>query len=228
MTTLEDFRHHWRVVPSASIRAHVGRSGHKGFVDFTAQVAVVTVGHHRVETGKIQGDHIAVQILLLCCLPGAIECALRNTRQLFHIGDVLEPVLGGIQNVVAETVGELRQLHRQIGVLLFLFLGQIDATEVEVPQGVVHGFTLCLAEFIVLVACCQLLVSLAEFSILAQLGAVLGELFQAVLVHLAQVVAVHHTVQVGNHRPGSFQPVFGCLHRLRQGFPGGFVLLRQL
>ena len=107
-------------------------------------------------------------------------------------------------------------------------LGGVDPTEMEVPQGVVHGFTLCLAEFVVLVACCQFFIRFAEISILTQLGAVLGELFQAVLVHLAQVITVHHTIQVGDDRPGSFQAVLGCLHRLRQGFPGGFVLLRQL
>ena len=199
MAALEYFRHHRSVIPLAGIRALVGSAGHKRLVDFPAQMPIVAVGHDREEAGEIQGDHIAVQLFLAGGLLGAFDSGFGDAGELIHIGDVFVPVLGRIQHVVAELVGQLGQLPGQVGILLFLVFRQVDTTQMEIPEGVFHRLALGFAQVLEVFSLGQLLIGVAECRILAHLGAVLGELLQAVFVNLAQLVVVHHAVQVRNH-----------------------------
>ncbi len=199
VAALEDFRHHRGVVPLAGIRALVGGAGHKGLIDFPAQIPVVAVGHDREEAGEIQGDDIAVPFLLAGGLFGAFNSGLGDAGELIDVGDMFEPVLGSIQHVITELVGQLGQLPGQLGILLFLVFRQVDTTQMEIPEGVFHRLALGFAQVLEVFSLGQLLVGVAECRILAHLGAVLGELLQAVFVNLAQLVVVHHAVQVRNH-----------------------------
>ncbi len=111
MAALENFRHHWRIVPGTGVRAHIGGTGDKGLIDLAAQVPVLAVGQYRIKAREIQRDDVAIKILLPRCLLGTVQCRFGDTRQLLHIGNVSEPVLGSIQHVIAEAVGQLRELH---------------------------------------------------------------------------------------------------------------------
>ncbi len=124
MAALENLRHHRGIVPGATVRPQIGGPGDKGLVDFPAQLTVVTVGHYRVEAGEIQGDNVAVQLPLPGSLAGPFEGGFGQTGQFVHVGDLLVPVLGGIQHVIAETIGQFGQLPGQVGILLFWSAGR--------------------------------------------------------------------------------------------------------
>ena len=105
-------------------------------------------------------------------------------------------MLSGIQHVITELVGQLRQLPGQVRVTLLLVFRQVDPAQAEIPQHVLDGFTLRFTQIFEVVPCGQFLVCLTQGTVLADFGTVLGQLLQTVLVHLAQVVVVHHAVQV--------------------------------
>ncbi len=64
-----------------------------------------------------------------------------------------------------------------------------------------------------------------QLLVLADLGAVFGQLGQATVVDLAQFGGVLYGIEVTDYGPGPFEPVFQRLDRLHQGFKGRLFLL---
>ncbi len=203
---LEDLVHHRAVVVFTGLRALVGGAGGEGPVHLFAQGAVLGVAHHREEHREVEGQQPALfQALGAGAVGGAGQGGVRQPGQFRFIGNVLLPGLGGVQQVVLEAGGQLRQPLGVLHVLRLLRFGQGHAGEAEVAQRVVDVFLLGRCQGVEFVAVAQRLVGGEQLAVLAHFGAVLADQRQAGVVRFAQRFVLGHGIQMPHRAEGLFQ-----------------------
>ena len=109
MAQSEDLRHHRAVIPFTGIRALVGGTRGVGAVHLFAQRLVVAVGHHRQVARDIQGQQIPFLLFRLGLSLSGGQRAFRHTGQIGDVGHQLVPAHGGVEDVVAVLVAQLRE-----------------------------------------------------------------------------------------------------------------------
>ncbi len=219
LTQVEDLFHHRAVIVLTGIRALVRRTGAVGRVDFFTQGAVLGVGHHRVVARKFKGDQPAVEAF---GLGGSRHLRLGGVGQAGEsgfIGDVFGPGLSSIQQLVGKFAAQLGQLALHLGVTFLLLRRQIDTREAEVAQGMFQDGFLRHIEAGRFGAVGQGLEGLEQCAVLAHLGGVGAQCWQAAFVSFAQLGTVTHGVEVADRAPGGAQAVIQLVHGQYQTGP---------
>ena len=225
LTQVEDFFHHRAVVVLTGIRALVRRAGAVGGVDFFAQGAVVGVGHHREVAREFQADQPAIQAFGLGSGSHLRLGRIGQAGQGGFVGDVLGPGLGGVEQLVGEAAAQLGQLALHFGVTLLLGLWQVDTRQTEVTQRVFKNSFLRDVETGRFRAVGQGFEGLEQLTVLAHLGGVGAQGWQARLVGFTQFGAVAHGIEVADRAPGRAQSIIELVHRQHQAGPGRLLAL---
>ncbi len=216
-----DLFHQGAVVILAVMGPLVGGPGHVGSVELLAQRTVLGMGHHRVVGGEVQGDQPA---FFLFGVPGGlgqhVQCGIGQSGQGRAVQNRFLPGVGAVQDVLLETGLEIGQFLGNGLVAGLLVFRQIHAAQMEVTQGIAHHLALGLVQIPGSGTLAQGLVGRVERRVLADLGAVIGELGQAGVVGGAQLLAVDHRVHVPNRRPGPVEPVLQQGQGMHQVLPG--------
>ena len=172
LAQVEDFVDQRAVVELAGVRPLIRGAGAVGGIQLFAQSAVVGVGHHRVITGELQADQPAVQLLGRRGLRHLCLGRVGKAGQRRLIADVLSPRLSGIQQLIGEAAGQLRQLHLNRAITLLTSGRQVDAGQTEVTQRVFKNSLLRHVKTGGLRAAGQGLVSLEQAPVLADFSPV--------------------------------------------------------
>ena len=109
MAQSEDLRHHRAVIPFTGVRPLIGGTRGVGAVHLFAQRLVVAVGHHRQVARDIQGQQIPFLLFRLGLSLSGGQRAFRHTGQIGDVGHQLVPAHGGVEDVVAVLVAQLRE-----------------------------------------------------------------------------------------------------------------------
>ena len=105
----EDLRHHRAVIPFPGVRPLIGSAGGVGAVHLFAQRLIVAVGHHRQVARDIQRQQIPFLLFGLGLRLSGGQRAFRHTGQIGDVGHQLVPAHGGVKDVVAVLVAQLRE-----------------------------------------------------------------------------------------------------------------------
>jgi len=128
------------------------------------------------------------------------------------VHDVARPGVGGVEHVLVEPgLHRGEPLHHRAEALLPLGR-QRHAGQAEVAQRILDHLALLRSERGAL-GVHHRLVGRAQLGVLAELGVVGGEQRQAGVVGGAQLVAVHHAVQVPDRRPRPGETVMHAFER---------------
>ena len=105
-----------------------------------AQGGILRKGEHRLHTGELQreaplGGLLAAVALRQGILAGGLAGRFRQPGQLCFIGGHVFPGVGGVQHVLAESLGELGQLGGKFGIAGLLVLRQVGTALAEIGQG---------------------------------------------------------------------------------------------
>ena len=200
-------------------------AGAVGGVDFFAQRTVLGVSHHRVVAWEFQGDQPAIEVLGLGRGSHLRLGRIGQAGEDGFVGDVLGPRLSGIEQLVGETAAQLGQLALHFGVALLFGLRQVDARQTEVTQGMFQDSFLRDVETGGFRAVGQRFEGLEQFAVLAHLGGVGAQCWQARLVGFTQFGAVAHGVEVADRAPGRTEAIIEFVHRQYQAGPGRVLAL---
>ncbi len=112
-----------------------------------------------------------------------------------------------------------------LGIAFLLLRRQVDTRQMEVPQGVFQDGFLGHVETGGFRAARQGFEGLEQFTVLAQLGGVGAQGWQAGFIGFTQFRAVAHRVQVAHRAPGGAQAIVELVHRQHQAGPGRLLPL---
>ena len=132
---------------------------------------------------------------------------------------MLGPGLGGVQQLVGKSAGQLGELHLDFAVALLAFGRQVDTGQPEITQCVVQNGFLRDIEVCGQGAFSQVLVGIEQRPVLAHLGPVFGQHGQAGFIGGPQLGAVAHGVEVADRPPGPPQPGIQFVQRTHQAVP---------
>ena len=218
MAQREDLGHQRAVVPLSRMRPSVRGPRDPGFVESAAQRFVGGVGQHCLVGRRIERKQPACRS---CCFGGG-TCAMHRIGgqavELAFVDDVPGPRVGRVEHVLVELRLRGGEPLHDLAEALLAVVRQRDAGETEIAQRVLDQLALLGREGRAGTVR-HALVGGAELGVLAELGVVCGQQRQAGVVGGAQIVTVHHAVQVADGRPGARQPVVHALDRDDQGVP---------
>jgi hypothetical protein len=122
----------------AIVAAFLGGADAVGLVEVAAGGGVIHVGHHRQVIGRLQSEAPAFQSLALGAVAGGGDGRRRQTGEIRLIGNHQFESVGGIEDVLAELGGDLRQFDVEL--LQFFLAGrvQIGAMAAESVDGLVE------------------------------------------------------------------------------------------
>ena len=168
----------------------------------------------------MQGEFPAGLDILFSGSARHFQNVVGNACQCLAIFDDMHEGIGGVEQVLLELGGKRSQLLLYFHEALLFRLGQFCATEAEVAQFVFDDFFLGFIEQSVPGCSLQRLELPEQALMLAELGIVLGDLGQVLVVDRAQLGRVHHAVQVRDLAPGARQMLVGVFHGGHEGLPG--------
>jgi hypothetical protein len=116
------------------------------------------------------------------------------------------PGLGRVEDVLLVAGGQGRETGIDLAQARLAVLGQVDAAEVEVAQGVLDQLAAIGRLVRKTRTARQAVERRVESGVLGHLTGVLGELGQTGVVGSPQCLGIHHRVQVAHRRPDVVQP----------------------
>ena len=185
---------------------------------------------HRHVIGCIQREQPACLLLGFGRSTGTRDDGCGQATQFGLIDNMLAPGIGGIQHVLIELGLHLRELLHQRLVTRLLVLRQRHARQFEIAQRIVQQLALCRIQFGCFIAL-HLFIGAIQLFVLAQIGVPGAEQGQAGVVRGAQLVGIHHAIQMTHRRPDARQTMLHLFHRRDRVVPGRLRLrqnLRQL
>src|SRR5207244_1295660 len=161
----------------------------------------------------------AALAVLLCRLARRVEHVGRNAADAFLI-DHDGKRLGRIEQVLGEAAAGARQLFLDGGEARLFLRRQLGAAQAKVAQRILDDALSRLGQGGKLRRGGERLVLVEQCLVLAELGPVLRDLRQVGVVHIAQLRAVEHGVQVRHLAPGAADAFVRILERRDEAFPG--------
>ena len=209
------------------MRAEFAGARRRGFVDLAAQFAVVGVHHHRQKRRHVQGELPAALAVALGRLAGRGTCAFRQPGELLFIGDEQFPGIGGVEHILLELALPGGEFLLDVLEAFFVGFVQFRARQAKVAQDVVDDFLLRGREAGEIRARRHCLVGAVQALVLLELGAVVAELRQTVVVGGAQRLIVHHRIKMRHRRPQAAEALVHVLDWLHEAVPGRLVCIGE-
>ena len=170
----------------------------------------------------MQGELPARLGVLLRRFARRLHGIVGNPGQLGLVFDDQTKIVGRIEQVFLEPGGQRRQLLLDRLEARLFVLGQFRAAQPEIAHFVVDDFLARGGQRFECRGAAQGLEFPKQRQVLRQVGVVGGDLGQILVVHLAQLRAVHHRIQVRNLAPGARQALVGIFQRLHETVPARY------